>query len=98
MISFEHAACGAAQLIPGHTGQHELWENAGIIVKADIPVKLDTNPFQMYKTSPVCLAEELVKLVNDDIYRSSVVGKCASHTSEKKFSWAYIAETDGKVY
>jgi D-inositol-3-phosphate glycosyltransferase len=91
MISFEHAACGAAQLIPAHTAPAEVWKNAGILIPRCRPVKLTTNPFQMYSVDEAELSNQLVKLVNDEVYLRTIATNCNSHTQKKEFSWEHIA-------
>ncbi|MFN8288654.1 MAG: glycosyltransferase [Chitinophagaceae bacterium] len=91
MISFEHAACGAAQLVPGHTAQPELWEGAGIIIGKKRAAKLSTNPFQMYQVNEDDAAAGLVKLVNEEKYLAAVSARCYEHATGKRYSWEQVS-------
>ena len=91
MISFEHAASGAAQLVPDHTAPGELWKDVGITVAAKEAVQLTTNPFLMYAVENDILADELVRLVNDDHHRDRTAAACLEHARKKMFSWQTIA-------
>ncbi|MBS1513128.1 MAG: glycosyltransferase [Bacteroidetes bacterium] len=91
MISFEHAACGAAQVVPGHTAPAAVWKNAGIIIPATKPVQLHTNPFLMHGVDTEILAEQLLYLVNDTEYLHNIAGNCYQHVLEKEFQWKTIA-------
>lgn len=91
LISFEHAACGAAQIVPGHTAPAEVWKDAAILIQKDKPVQLHTNPFRMYSVDKGRLAEELVKLVNNEQYLFHISGQCCQHAAGNLFNWDYIA-------
>lgn len=92
LISFEHAACGAAQIVPGHTTPAEIWSGAALITNKGTPVKLPTNPFQMYSVDSDILAGQITDLVNDAGHLEQVSAKCRRLATEKKFNWEYIAE------
>ncbi|NOT50046.1 MAG: glycosyltransferase [Chitinophagaceae bacterium] len=91
MISFEHAACGAAQIVPGHTAPAEVWDKAAVVINKDKPVTLSTNPFQMYAVSRDELAAQLVKLVNDETFLADVSERCYRHVAGNQFRWDAIA-------
>ncbi len=92
MISFEHAACGAAQVVPDHTAPAELWKNAAILIPKARPVQLPTNPFGMYASDTAFLSKELVKLVNDENYLADVSNACYNRAAEDRFDWKVIGE------
>lgn len=91
MISFEHAACGAAQLVPGHTAQMELWKDAAIIIQIENPVQLSTNPFRMYRVREDEIAKQLEILVNDEKHLSAVSARCRENACRNKFNWKNIS-------
>lgn len=91
LISFEHAACGAAQLVPGHTAPAEVWKDAGIIVSKSHPVQLPTSPFQMYRLDDKEIEQQLVKLVNDEAQLAQVSENCCRHAAGNQFNWDNIA-------
>jgi D-inositol-3-phosphate glycosyltransferase len=91
MISFEHAACGAAQLVPEHTAPGELWKDAGILIPVKKSLQLNTNPFLMCSINADVLANQLVQLVNDRLYRNTISGRCLQHVQQGIFNWENIA-------
>ncbi len=91
MISFEHAACGAAQIVPGHTAPAEVWKGAGIIISNSKPVQLNSNPFLMYRVDTNELANQLVKLVNNETQLAQAAENCYSHSHDEQFNWHNIA-------
>jgi glycosyltransferase involved in cell wall biosynthesis len=92
MISFEHAACGAAQLVPAHTAPGELWKGTGVLIPVEKSVQLNTNPFLMYRINTDVLANEMAQLVNDEGYRNTVSAQCLQHVNSNVFNWNHIAE------
>jgi D-inositol-3-phosphate glycosyltransferase len=91
MISFEHAACGAAQLVPAHTAPGDLWKDAAILIPTQKTVQLNTNPFLMYSVNTDALATEFVKLVNDEEYLNKTAATCMAHAKKENFCWQKIA-------
>lgn len=92
MISFEHAACGAAQVMPDHTVPSEIWKDVALLIPKAKPVQLNTNPFLMYSSDIEALADLFVKMVNDEKLRAGISAKCLEHTAKDIFSWEKIAE------
>jgi len=91
MISFEHAACGAAQLVPEHTAPGELWKDAAILIPVKKSIQLRSNPFLMCSINTDVLANQLVQLVNDEAYRTTISGRCREHVNKDIFDWDNIA-------
>ncbi|MEP6674785.1 MAG: glycosyltransferase [Ferruginibacter sp.] len=92
LISFEHAACGAVQLVPDHTAAAEVWLNTGILLPKHEPVKLASNPFLMYRVNEQQLSEQLILLVNDAVYLDQLSERCCNHAQKDIFNWNSIAE------
>jgi D-inositol-3-phosphate glycosyltransferase len=90
LITFEHAACGAAQIVPGHTTPAELWQDAALITATERAVTLSTNPFQMHAISKELLSEQLITLVNEPLYLAAIGDKCRQRSTEKIFNWNFI--------
>jgi glycosyltransferase involved in cell wall biosynthesis len=90
LISFEHAACGAAQLVPAHSTPAEVWKNAAILLPLYKQVQLKTNPFLMHSIDINALASSLKKLVNDPVYLDEISLKCYERANEKIFNWDNI--------
>ena len=92
MISFEHAACGAAQIVPDHSACGELWKDNGVVVPSIHSVQLTTNPFLMYAVDVSLFADQLVKLVNDSVYLKTASQSCLDHSRKDAFNWEKIAK------
>jgi D-inositol-3-phosphate glycosyltransferase len=65
LVSFEHAATGAAQVVPRHTACADLWEGSAMMLE---PVMSLTNPkilTESYLVSPEGVADALERLYAD---------------------------------
>lgn len=91
LVSFEHAACGAAQIVPSHGGQPEIWGDNADFLSATEHIKLANNPFMMQKSSPESLATHLVKLCNDKDWRRQRGKAAFHHVRGDRFKWPVIA-------
>ncbi len=92
MISFEHAACGAAQIVPGHSAPGDLWKDVGVVIPNKHSIQLFTNPFLMYAVDVDILSEKLIDLVNDPNYLAQISQSCLLHARRQEFNWGEIAK------
>lgn len=91
LVSFEHAACGGAQIIPGHDNQKEIWESAALYIEQEEAIYIDTNPFLMYKLSAESLATHITDLVNNQDRLDHMKYNAKMHTRNPQFDWDEIA-------
>lgn len=91
MVAFEHAATGAAQLVPDHTAPGVLWMGHAVTLSVSEEVQLRTNPFRMFKVDHEELSEKLITIVNDQAYRRQVGQQCRLRVISPLFSWEHIA-------
>lgn len=92
LISFEHAACGGAQIVPDHTCPGEIWKNIAITTPSHNEIKLPTNPFMMYNIDIKTLSHQMIELTNEKEKRVQVAIECMDHANDHKFKWATIAK------
>ncbi len=92
LISFEHAACGAAQIVPDHTCPGEIWKEVALISPVKAEIKLDTNPFMMFEIDPLVLSAQMVSLVNDQKFLEMIAEKCRLHAAKPEFRWETISK------
>ena len=91
MISFEHAACGAVQIVPSHSATGYLWKNVGVIIPADTPGELFTSPFLMRLPDTTALSRQFIQLVNDEKYRKQKSCDCYNFCISPTFDWENIS-------
>jgi D-inositol-3-phosphate glycosyltransferase len=97
-ISFEHGACGAAQIVPAHTTPIELWDGIGLCILKEQAIQLNSNPFLMYSVNVTDLSRQLISLVNDKNYFKKIMEQCYRFTIAEKFNWSFITLQWRKIF
>ena len=93
LVSFEHAATGAAQIVPCHTALAELWEGSAVTVHPSFSLTDLNGLFEEYFVSPEDIARALEDLYRDPAYRQQMSLKAYQNAIHPKYSWGVIAET-----
>jgi len=65
LVSFEHAATGAPQLVPDHPALRELWRDAAGFISPTEPVRTDHSPLVLRQVSPEAVSSALELLYRD---------------------------------
>jgi len=92
LVSFEHAATGACQIIPYHTGCGEIWQGAAELMQ---PTSTSTNISLMTEDqdlSPETVAESLERVYSDSHYRENLALKAIQHVRQPCYDWVTIGE------
>jgi glycosyltransferase involved in cell wall biosynthesis len=92
LISFEHGACGGAQIVPAQSGLQDIWQDHVLYIDPDAPVTLMTNPFEMRSSSPESLAAQIATLVDDPELLHQMSLRASHHANKPEFRWETIAE------
>ena len=93
LVSFEHAATGAAQIVPCHTALAELWEGSAVTVHPSFTLTDPRGLFDEYFVAPEDIARSLDSLYRDRDYRQQMSLKAYQNATQPKYSWSVIAET-----
>jgi len=91
LISFEHAATGAAQIVPRHSACAELWENRAVLVE---PVSRGVpafSPLEMAEVSAQDVAEALELLYQNTEQRKQLANAGYQYVTQAAFQWPTIA-------
>jgi D-inositol-3-phosphate glycosyltransferase len=92
LVSFEHAATGAAQIVPRHSACAELWEGAALMLD---PIASLTNPAYLMEegiVSPEQLAEELERLYQERATFLRYARAAYELATRSEYRWSAIAE------
>lgn len=92
LISFEHAACGGAQIVPGSENQKEIWQSAPLYTDLEEEIFLPTNPFLMHKSSTESLANNILALTEDRDKLNSYRQSCFDRAKSPLFDWDNLAD------
>jgi D-inositol-3-phosphate glycosyltransferase len=77
LVSFEHAATGAAQIVPDVPARRELWDDAAAVMPAP--------------PEPSSLADALARLHDDRTLLAERSRAACEHARSERFSWSAIA-------
>ncbi|MCB0668784.1 MAG: glycosyltransferase [Saprospiraceae bacterium] len=91
MVAFEHAATGAAQLVPDHSAPASLWPSE-LRIKTAESVYLTTNPLRLKSVDAHHLSATLVKLVNEPQILLRLQRLSMKVAQKPVFQWPVIAE------
>jgi glycosyltransferase involved in cell wall biosynthesis len=93
LVNFEHAATGAAQIVPRHSACVEIWDGA-----ADFLEPMDKKKFLFaphYQLQPVAaedLAKKLERLYRDEDYQRDMAIAAYQRVTLPKYDWRNIAK------
>jgi D-inositol-3-phosphate glycosyltransferase len=93
LVSFEHAATGAAQIVPKHSACAEIWEGAAELLE---PVERDVYhfaPYCEYQTiAPEDVAERLERLYSNTEHQRDMAISAYRRVTLPQYAWQNIAE------
>jgi glycosyltransferase involved in cell wall biosynthesis len=97
LVAFEHAATGAAQVVPRHSACEEIWEGAGLLLDLAAPQAPPEDPlFGVITTSS--LTDTLERLYRDRGFLLERSRAALRHATAPRFSWNRIAERWGEIF
>jgi D-inositol-3-phosphate glycosyltransferase len=91
MVSFEHAATRAAQIVPRHTSLAELWRDAAEFVEPVMKLTYPGNLTEGYIVSPANVATALQRLYDDDDRRRALAQAAYENATQSDLKWSSIA-------
>lgn len=91
MVSFEHAATRAAQIVPRHTSLAELWADAAEFVEPSVRLTYPGNLTEAHIVAPEAVAAALQRLYTDRARRDSLAEAAYNNATRREFTWDSIA-------
>ena len=98
LTSAEHAATGAAQLVPNHSACKELFSDCGLLIPTAHEVCFERTCTYGVMVLPDAVAESMEKIYNDTELRKSLAKKSYTKFRGSEYSWKNIAQTWDKVF
>lgn len=93
LVSFEHAATGAPQIIPSHTALKELWIESAEMVNPSYRLTYPGNLTHAWMIQPEDMAYAMEKLYSDKTHYNSVAKKCYENSQNENYNWDAIAQS-----
>ncbi len=91
MVSFEHAATRAAQVVPRHTSLAELWAGAAEFVEPVMRLTYPGNLTEAHIVTPAGVAAALERLYGSRGHRDSLAEAAYRNATRPEFDWGSIA-------
>jgi D-inositol-3-phosphate glycosyltransferase len=91
LVSFEHAATGAAQIVPRHTACEELWQGAAEMLEPVFTVTVERVLTEGKFVSPKGVAESLDRLYHDPEYLRAMSEAAYRNATKPEYKWENIA-------
>lgn len=90
LVSFEHGAAGAAQIVPDHTACAELWRGRAELVPPARSYVPEFSPLEMGEVSPEGVAQALEGLYRDPGRRQELARAAVSVAQSPAYSWDVV--------
>ncbi|HEX6679820.1 MAG TPA: hypothetical protein VF063_04165, partial [Gaiellaceae bacterium] len=91
LVSFEHGAAGAAQIVPDHTACGELWRGSAELVPPARSYVPDFSPLEMGEVSAEGVAAALEALYRDPTRRQELGRAAVAVAQNPAYAWDAVA-------
>jgi D-inositol-3-phosphate glycosyltransferase len=98
LVSFEHAATGAPQIVPRHTSPAELWENAAVMVDPSFTLTNERILTRAYYVAPRDVAAALQRLYSDQSYYGTLAEAAFRKATLRHYDWDVIAGQWDRIF
>lgn len=92
LVSFEHGAAGAAQIVPDHSACSELWRGRGELIPPARSYTPDFSVLEMGELSAEGIAQALDHLYHDPNRREELARAAFTAAQNPEYSWDSIAQ------
>lgn len=93
LTTLEHAATGAAQVVPDHSALGELWRGAAELVEPARRYVPAFSPLEMAEVAPAAVAAALERLYSDPERLRATAAACHAVAMQPRLSWAQVGST-----
>jgi D-inositol-3-phosphate glycosyltransferase len=98
LVSCEHGATGAAQIVPAHSACVEIWSGRAEMLQPARRYRPEFSPLEMAEVSAAGVAQALGKLYHDP-QRCRELGRAAFEAARNpEYSWDTIADRFGDLF
>lgn len=95
LVSFEHGATGAPQIVPDHTSFGENWRGAAELVPPVERKHIFYELADMFVVSPDDVAQALARLYGDVRHRQLMANAAYTRSTDPRFCWSAIGRSFG---
>jgi glycosyltransferase involved in cell wall biosynthesis len=98
LVSFEHAATKAAQIVPRHSSQPEIWGDSAEYLEIDRWMTTEKILTEGGFVSPEGVADALQKFYDDPKHLEDMSQKAYKVTQRPEYSWKSVAKKFDKLF
>jgi D-inositol-3-phosphate glycosyltransferase len=98
LVSFEHGAAGAAQIVPDHTACAELWRGHAELIPPARSYVPEFSPLEMGEVSPEGVAQALEALYRDPGRREELAHAAVSVAQNPAYSWDAVTQQFDELF
>jgi D-inositol-3-phosphate glycosyltransferase len=98
LVSFEHGAAGAAQIVPDHTACAELWRGHAELIPPARSYVPKFSPLEMGEVSPEGVAQALEALYRDPGRRQELARAAVAVAQNPAYSWDAVARQFDELF
>jgi glycosyltransferase involved in cell wall biosynthesis len=98
LVSFEHGAAGAAQIVPGHSACVELWSGRAELIPPARSYIPEFSVLEMGEVAPEGVAQALEKLYRDPHRRRELAQAACQAARNPAYSWNAIAQQFERLF
>jgi D-inositol-3-phosphate glycosyltransferase len=98
LVSFEHAATGAAQIVPRHSACEELWQGAAEFVEPVFTLTIERVLTEGKFVSPEGVAEALERLYRNPDHLRAMSRAAYRNAKQAKYNWDRIAKRWDRLF
>ena len=92
LVSLEHAAAGAVQVVPDHSACKELWSGLGQLIPVTKYYIPDFTVLEMGEVSVDGVADSLEHLYSNPQHQQELAKACYESTQREEYSWDSVAQ------
>jgi glycosyltransferase involved in cell wall biosynthesis len=98
LVSFEHAATGAAQIVPDHTACGEIWSGRGELIPTARSFVPEFSVLEMGEVSAGGVAQALENVYRDPRRRQELSQAAFAMAQKTEYSWDAVAQQFGDLF
>ena len=92
LVSFEHGATAAAQIVPDHSACRELWGESGELIPIERSFKPEFSVLELGEVSTASVAEAIDRLYHNQRRCQTLGQKAFAASQNPEYSWDRIAQ------
>jgi D-inositol-3-phosphate glycosyltransferase len=91
LVSFEHAATGAGQIVPRHSACEELWRDSALMLEPCMTLTTERSLTEVHFVTPEEVASSLNQLYEDPALLADISARSFATSTRLEYNWSTLA-------